>query len=109
MKTIPIYLLLLIFLGNFNTVSAQDEFYSTPKTAEIKVVSRDTINLDNYTTEQDCNEAVYKTESNAAVEVEAEEDNERLRQKRNLRAEIVAEIVVDAFINAVFIIAAFWQ
>jgi len=109
MKTIPIYLLLLIFLGNFNTVSAQDEFYSAPETAEIEVVSRDTVNLDNYTTEQDYNETVHEVKSDVVVEVEAEEDNERLRQKRNLRAEIVAEIVVDVFINAVFIIAAFWQ
>lgn len=109
MKTIPIYLLLLIFLGNFNTVSAQDEFYSEPKTTEIKVVPLDTVNLDNYTTEQDYVEAVQKEESDAVVEVEAEEDNERLRQKRNLRTEVVAEIVVDVFINAVFIIAAFWQ
>lgn len=109
MKTIPIYLLLLIFLGNFNTVSAQDEFYSASKTAEIEVVSRDTVNLDNYSTEQDYNEAVYEVKSDDVVEVEAEEDNERLRQKRNLRAEVVAEIVVDVFINAVFIIAAFWQ
>lgn len=109
MKTIPIYLLLLIFLGNFNTVSAQDEFYSAPKTAEIEVVSRDSVNLDNYTTEQDYNEAVYEVKSDAVVEVDNEEDNERLRQKRNLRAEIVAEIAVDVFINAVFIIAAFWQ
>ena len=109
MKTIPIYLLLLICLGNFASVSAQDEFYSTPKTTETKVVSTDTVNLDNYTTEQDYNDAVQQVENYTAVEAETETENERIKQRRNLRAEVVAEIVVDVFINTVFIIAAFWQ
>ena len=109
MKTIPFYLLIIIFLANFNTAFAQDEFYSTPKTSEIKGVSLDTVNLDDYTTEQDYIESVHKEESDTVVEIEAEEDNKRLRQKRTLRAEVVAEIVVDVFINTVFIITAFWQ
>jgi hypothetical protein len=58
MKTIPFYLLLLIFLGSFTTVSAQDEFYSAPKTTETKVDLTDTVSLDNYSTEQDYKEAV---------------------------------------------------
>ncbi len=109
MKTIPFYLLLLIFFGNFASVSAQDEFYSAPKTTETKVVSTDSLKIDNYITEQDYIEAVRQVESYTVVEGETEEENERTTHRRNIRAEVVAEIVVDVFINAVFILAAFWQ
>lgn len=109
MKTIPFYLLIFIFFGSFTTVFAQDEFYSTNKTTETKAVSIDTVDLYNYTTEQDFLEANRDVEIYTVADAETEEENERIKQRRNIRAEVVAEIVVDVFINTVFIIAAFWQ
>lgn len=109
MKTIPFYLLIIIFFGSFTTVFAQDEFYSTNKTTETKTVSIDTVDLDNYTTEQDYLEAVQEVENYSVADIETEEENKRVKHRRIIRAEVVAEIAVDVFINTVFIIAAFWQ
>lgn len=117
MKSIKI-LLSSLFLLIVVSVNAQDEIYNdkknkdkvyTTQKLEVKHVA-----IDEYTTEEDYNE---KNNITTSYEVYEWEDNEEIykdekqpkRRRNTVAGEVIAEVLVDVFINTVFIIAAFWH
>lgn len=117
MKTNLFYLVVLFFLVLSNNVVAQDEFYSDKKTTETKSVRTDSVDISTYSTAEDY-KAVENVEENTTNEDVDSPDNyrgyrdenshEEKRRKRD-RNEFVANVMVDVFINVVFIVATFWH
>jgi hypothetical protein len=117
MKSIKI-LLFSLFLLIVVSVNAQDEIYNdkknkdkvhTTQKLEVKHVT-----IDEYTTEEDYNE---KNNITTSYEVYEWEDNEEIykdekqpkRRRNTVAGEVIAEVIVEVFINTAFIIAAFWH
>ncbi|MCB0408681.1 MAG: hypothetical protein KDD29_00580 [Flavobacteriales bacterium] len=115
MKTIQIIAVIVFSLVSTNVAFAQDEFYNEdPKNQSSELVNeKEMVNEENYSTyktENDFNEnenEVIKNEN--YIKEDNNEGEERKRRRRQANTEFVAEIMVDVFINTVFIIAAFWQ
>lgn len=113
MKTNLFYLVVLFFLVLSNNVVAQDEFYSDKKTTETKSVKTDSVDISTYSTAEDY-KAVENVEENTTNEevypdtYRDENSHEEKRRKRD-RNEFVANVMVDVFINVVFIFATFWH
>ena len=115
MKSIKLILSILFIFVAFGA-NAQDDFYNNkPKKEKEKkeVVKEGVITIDDYATEQDYNEKNNINPSYEVYDPEVEEiyedEKKSKRRKNTLAAEIAAEVVVEVFINTVFIIAAFWN
>ena len=116
MKSIKL-LLSALFILTFISVNAQDDFYNDKKAKDKekteKIVETQKIAIEEYTTEQDYNEKHNIEPTYEVYDGESEEfydGTENRKPRRNtLAGEIVAEVVVEVFVNAVFIIAAFWH
>lgn len=119
MNSIKIYLLSTLFLIFFNNLLfSQDDFYNDAKKVE-KTTPKATISdvdiIDEYTTEKDYDEIhnAQEIENNDDSEfyedeVDKEQTNKN-RKKNTIAGEIVAEVILDVFLNAVFIIVACWH
>ncbi len=109
-------LLFSLFLIAFANVNAQDEFYNDEKKeVEVKIEQKVTdISLDEYTTEEDYNEKnsiitsyeVYEWEDDTEI---YEDEKQPKRRRNTIAGEVIAEVIVEVFINTAFIIAAFWH
>ncbi len=119
MNSIKIYLLSALFLILFNNLLfSQNDFYNDKKEVE-KTIPKTTINdvelINEYTTEKDYNEIhnINEVQYNDGSEFYEEEvyadQNDNKRKKNTIAGEIVAEVILDVFFNAVFIIAACWH
>lgn len=113
MKTNLFYLVVLFFLVLSNNVVAQDEFYGDKKTTETTSIKRDSVDVSSYSTAEDY-KAVENVEENTTNEevypdtYRDENSHDEKRRKRD-RNEFVANVMVDVFINLVFIVATFWH
>jgi hypothetical protein len=112
MKAIKI-LLASIFLIAFVNVNAQDEFYNDEKVKTEQQVTVDAVGILEYATEQDYNE-INNIETSYEVyewtDDEIYEDEQYPKRRRNTVAgELIAEVIVEVFINTAFILAAFWH
>ncbi len=111
-------LLPLLFLLAFVNVNAQDEFYNDEK-SEDKVKSEQQtviidVSIDEYTTEEDYNDKNNITTSYEVYDWEDDDEiyeNEKQpkRRRNTVAGEVIAEVIVEVFINTAFIIAAFWH
>ena len=117
MKAITI-LLPLLFLLAFINVNAQDEFYNDEIRVDKVEVGQQIlvtdVSIDEYTTEEDYNEKNNITTSYEVYEWEDDEeiytDEQQPKRRRNtIAGEVIAEVIVEVFINTAFIIAAFWH
>ncbi len=115
MKTIQIIAVIVFSLVSTNVAFAQDEFYNEDRNNQSSEVvnEKEMVNEENYSTyktENDFNENENEeTKNENYIEEDNNEEQERKRRRRQANTEFVAEIMVDVFINTVFIIAAFWQ
>ncbi len=130
MNSIKIYLLPILFLLSINQhLFSQNDFYNESKEPE-KTTQNTTIVdidlIDEYTTEQDYNELhqINNTPDNIESdyfdedvvyddevyedEIYMEQKNQK-RRKNTVAGEIAADILLDVFINAVFIITSCWH
>jgi len=115
MKSIKI-LLSMLFVIAFINVNAQDEFYNEKKKdgkakTEQKIDVKK-INIDEYSTEQDYNEK-HSIETSYEIynweEDEIYKEEQPKRRRNTVAGEVIAEVIVEVFINTAFIIAAFWH
>jgi|GEM_PF-2903408 len=109
MKSIKLLLSVLLIFVAF-TVKAQDDFYNNKSKKEKEkttVVNEQIVGIDDYSTEQDYNEKNNITTKRYEY---SETDDKKAKRRRgtSVAGEIVAEIVVEVFINAL-LIAAFWN
>lgn len=120
MKSIKIYLLpLFLFIFFSIQVFSQDEFYNDKKETEKieQTISKtDSIIVYGYFTEKDYNEihGIQKHTKNTDSELYYgdeiyNEEPRKGRRRDGFLAEVAAEVIVEVVINAVFIIATFWQ
>lgn len=109
------FILLLAFNGN-----AQDDFYKSnvkkQKTKTQKTVAEKLPAIEEYSTAIDYEKANgnYELFTEEAREIDEEEiyQNEKPKKRKNrnsVAGEVVAEIVMEVFINTAFIIAACWR
>lgn len=116
MQSIKIYLLPLFLFTFFSTQGfSQDEFYNDKKEVEKteQTISKtDSIIVYGYFTEKDYNEihGIQKHKKNTDAEFYYSDEiyNEEPRKGRR-RNGFLAEVAAEVVINAVFIIATFWQ
>lgn len=109
MKTFVTSTILAILIIMGNNVYAQDEFYNHNKTTSVAVGKTDSINVSSYTTAEDyvsgnTQNKKENTQENSVVE----NPNEERRRKQD-RKEFFSDIVVDVFIQTIFIVATFWH
>ena len=114
MKTNLFYLAVLFFLVLNNNVVAQDEFYNDKNTSETKSVKADSVDISSYSTAEDYYEVggvVKENNTNEQVDSDnyQDEDTRFEKRRKSEKNEFVSNIVVDVFINAVFIVLTFWQ
>lgn len=120
MKTIVISTLLLILVIMANKVYAQDEFYNPKETKEISQVKTDSVDISSYSTADDYYFIESDKNDNSVEQMNVSEDKRedtsddsrkenRRKRERNERGEFISNLVVDVFINTVFIIATCWH
>jgi hypothetical protein len=114
MKTILFYLVVIFFSILSTNVFAQDEFYNNKKGAEITSDKLDSLDLNSYTTAEDYYEVggvVEENNTNEQVDPDnyRDEDTRSEKRRKSEKNEFVSNLVVDVFINAVFIVLTFWQ
>lgn len=114
MKTNLFYLAVLFFLVLNNNVVAQDEFYNDKNTSETKSVKADSVDISSYSTAEDYYEVggvVKENNTNEQVDLDnyQDEDTRSEKRRKSEKNEFVSNLVVDVFINAVFIVLTFWQ
>ena len=113
MKTILFYLIVIFFSILSTNVFAQDEFYNNKKGAETTSIKVDSVDLSSYTTAEDYYEVGVVEENNTNEQVDSDnyrdEDTRSEKRRKRDRNEFVANVMVDVFINVVFIALTFWQ
>ena len=111
MKIVKRCLFLGLFLMLAIVTNAQDEIYNEKYKQEIVVdTSNSSINekdIHNYVTEADYYAQQQKKQKNS--EVFTEDDTKEKRRDNSEAVQIAAEVVLEVFIHAVFIIAAIWN
>ena len=113
MKTILFYLVVIFFSILSTNVFAQDEFYNNKKGAETISVKEDSVDLSSYTTAEDYYEVGVVEENNTNEQVDTDnyrdEDTRSEKRRKSEKNEFISNLVVDVFINVVFIALTFWQ
>ncbi|PJA08686.1 MAG: hypothetical protein COX70_03100 [Flavobacteriales bacterium CG_4_10_14_0_2_um_filter_32_8] len=119
MNSIKIYLLSTLFLVFFNNLLfSQNDFYNDKKEEKNISSNKVTINdidlIDEYTTEKDYNEIhhinkiQYNDDELLEEEIYSNQKNTKTK-KDTIAAEVVADVILNVFVNAVFIIATCWH
>jgi hypothetical protein len=117
MKTFKRYFFAAFFLLSISGLYAQDEIYNEKPKEKITDTNKTTVSVpdfDEYFTEKDfyVNERENNKHENQIEEevifTEEESEDKRERRGNGVAVQIAAEIVVEVFVNALFVIATFW-
>lgn len=110
MKIVKRGILVSLFLLFAIATYAQDEIYNEKQKQEI-IIDSSTTNVDekdinNYVTEK---EYYAKQQKKKEIEIFTEDNLKEKRKDNGEAVQIAAEIVLEVFIHAVFIVATFWN
>ena len=116
MKSIKIYLLPIILVTFFTTQGLSQNAINNGVNENEKISRTDSILVHGYFTEFDFNEINGISNSKENVDSEfyygeetLKEEELRKRERDSFLNEVAAEVIVEVVVNAVFILATFWQ